>query len=250
MKKFLYVLSISFLIFQSCSSVDNPNSNTSNILCRQIVTTFSGGDVETINYTYDNNKLVSIMLFTQNTSYKTLVFYTGNLVTKTEDYDINNILEGKDTYSYNSNNELITHVHAYANRINFVYQAQRTVYTYNSNGTITSTLYGGDLINQNTLVSSSTLSYSNGEISSEVKQGSSTSINTFTYDTKNNPFKNIVGYDKIVITNPGAGLNHNQIQSAFNGTIYNTQYSYDTNDFPITSSSLDSGETETKQYYY
>lgn len=250
MKKFLYLFIISFLILQSCSSGDSSNSNSSNILVRQIVTNFSASNVETVNYTYDNNKLVSIILLTQNTSYKTLVFYTGNLITKTEHYNINNILKGKDTYTYNSNNELSTYIHTFPNGNNVLNQGERTVCTYNQNGTITSTLYRGDLISQNTLDSTSTLTISNGEIISCVKNiGTTTETETFIYDTKNNPFKNIVGFDKIVLTAPGVGFNHNMIQSTNNGVIYNNQYSYDANDFPTTRT-RNIGTTVTTQYYY
>ena len=225
MKK-LVLLTALFALFQSCSSSDSEPTPPGSILVKRIVDTNPAG-VFTYTYTYNGNKMVESVLSTTNYIRRGVYIYTGDLNTKSEFFDIDNTLTARNSINYNTDNRLESTV----NLDFYNGTGKRQTYTYNPDGTISTISYSGDLINQDTVVSHNTITMSNGEISSRVEDYG-TVIKTFTYvyDTKNNPFKNVIGYGQ---------ESHNLIQSTYSengGTVYTTDqhYTYNSSNFPIT----------------
>lgn len=258
MRKIIFLSIVSFLLLQSCSSSDTSSTSSSLILVKKIIETNPDG-VFTTNCTYSGNKIVT-GTFTgigNGTSLTRVGNYTysGDLITKVEIFENNNLIE-KSNYNYNSDNRLASFIELdYTLGI-----GKRMTYSYNPDGSISSTGYSGDLVSQNTLVSNNAITFSNGEVSSHIEHiGSVTKTLTFTYDNNNCPFKNVLGFDKIsyaVIGTFTSEISHNLIQivRVQNGAPnYTTdfQYTYNSNNFPLTKSETFGGITnQTSQYFY
>ena len=136
MKELIYILSVTILMLQSCSSGDSSSSGSSSILCKkQVNGTF------VFDYIYNGNKMDRIIVNGQlNTKY----YYTGDLITKVEDI-IDNQVRVISTFTYN-NNQLISHLIIFypypADPFEPIY-AQKTDFTHNSNNTISYEIYSG-----------------------------------------------------------------------------------------------------------
>ncbi|MFZ4672212.1 MAG: hypothetical protein ACOYLT_09395 [Flavobacterium sp.] len=253
MKKILYLFSISFLMLQSCSSDDNNSSNSTSVLVKKIIETSPDGVFTTI-FTYNGNKIADATFSVTGSIASTGSFtYTGDLITKVDIFDNTNTLVGRSIYNYNLDNKLASFVVLnYAND-----SGRRATYTYNSDGTISSSEYEGDLTSQTTLNETKTIIFNNGEVSSLVENiGSITETNSFTYDNKNSPFKNVLGSDKLsyaVFGTLTSEINHNLIKMDTSiGTsnfVSNWQYTYNSNDYPTLKSSVEN-PNETKQFFY
>lgn len=252
MKKIFCLLSISLLLLQACSSSDSSASISTNlILLKKTIYTNPDG-IFTTNFTYNGNKILKAI--TNNFGYSNFI-YSGDLISSVENYDINNNLISKSLYNYNSNNEI-------ANFIELYYSSNighRIVYQYNSDGTVISNQYTGNLNTQNTLSYTCKIYFLNGEVSSEVFSfGSSKTIN-FTYDNKNHPNKNVLGFDKLSFAIYGpfdAEKHHNIIQSVQfdNGNqTFLTQYQiqYNSDDYPISKTKTTNNlSDESVQHFY
>ena len=154
----------------------------------------------------------------------------------------NNVLFRSVLYSYNSQNNLNSSIELNHNT-NY---GTKTILTYNSNGTITYNMYDGDLTSQTGLWGTYTATLNNGEITT-FKDESSNTTYTYTYDSKNHHFKNILGYEKVKMAIGSgtyvniSGVFQNLTQSRVtlqNGIQYiqqTNQCSYNANDFPVTS---------------
>lgn len=249
MKNFALTFSALFMILMSCSS-DSSSSSSEILLKNEIVTDPSDGSSYTMTYTYNGTNLTKIS-YDDDGSYDKF-YYTGDLITKIEFFDDTDFLEGKTTYTYNSDNKLTSYV-----SLDYLSDdGEREVYTYNTNGTVSGVSYYGDLVTQTTPSSTRTITLSNGEVISEVSTSGSNSF-TYTYDTKNHPYKNIKGFDKIgaYSDSDNLGVNHNlltRVQTS--GTFTNTQnysYTYNSDNYPLTMSSSVLGVVqETVQYIY
>jgi hypothetical protein len=250
MKNFGLAFSALFMILASCSSDSSSSTSSEVLLKNEIVTDASDGSSYTMTYTYSGTNLSKIS-YDDDSSYDK-VYYTGDLITKIEYFDDADVLEERTTYTYNSDNKLISYVSLdYVND-----NGEREVYTYNADGTISGVSYYGDSVSQTTPGSTRTITLNNGEVISEVSTSGSNSF-TFTYDTKNHPYKNIKGFDKIgaYSDSDNIGVTHNlltRVQTS--GTFTNTQnysYTYNSDNYPLTmsSSTLDV-VYETVQYIY
>ncbi|WP_162126715.1 hypothetical protein [Flavobacterium phycosphaerae] len=234
------LLCLLFVLFQSCSSGDS-SVPTGSILVKKIVETDPAG-IFTFEYTYNGNKMVESVLSTTDYIRRGVYTYTGDLITKVEFFDISNTLTERDIYTFDTDNRKKSFVKLdYYNGT-----GTREIFTYNADGTISSISYSGDLNSQDIMVSHNTITMSNGAISSR-EEDTGTIIKTFTYayDTKNNPFKNVIGLEQ---------PSHNLLQSTYSengGTVYTTDqhYTYNSNDFPVTHSAGSNTDT-VLQYYY
>jgi hypothetical protein len=260
MKKTFYLLTLAVFFLQSCSSSDdNQTESTTLILCKKKVETDPQGTFTT-NYTYNGNKITRANLvvnYNNGSSGEAIANYTydGDLISQVEIL-INNALVEKQIYNYNQNNQLISFT-----QLDYLDETgDKMVYTHNQNGTITSIEYSGDLINQNTVESNNLISFLNGEIISLVENyGGTTRTITYSYDNKNSPFKNVLGFDKISFAVVGtfkSEINHNliQITRVQNGaptSTTNIEHTYNSNNFPVTSAETSNGFTDyTYEYFY
>ena len=104
MKKILYLFSASLIVLTSCSNDDDSNNaSTANLL--KEATYIEGSYTSSSMITYDGNKIVQIVAGSDKTVYT----YTGNLITKEEEFAGGNNIDSKVEYSY-ENNKLKTSV--------------------------------------------------------------------------------------------------------------------------------------------
>ena len=188
MKKICLFLSIAALSLASCSSDSESSTNnpSSDVLVKKIVYTSLMDDyTETINFTYNGNKLVKGIY--SDGSQETYT-YQGDLITK-----IVLSVDGEDDmiedFTYDSSGRLTGYYYQEG-----VYTEQET-FVYNSDGTVTGTIgTGSEAVNH-------TYHFSNGELVKIVNNMGQTY--NYTYDAKNSPFKNVTGYGNIAMVTTG-----------------------------------------------
>ena len=272
MKKLIYFLCIPLLLLQGCSSDSDNNDNNNNnngsstILCKSI--RYNESDATNIRnyrdeYIFLGNKLSEMKSYYNDVlGGKSLVFYTGDLITEAKSYNELNRLDGNTVYKYNNSGQLIESIH-YDEGILDV----KDTYTYNQNGTITELEYYNYGQPQETLNSNSTFTYTNGDlvkidvIEYEGSQVYNNQTITYLYDDKNSPFKNVhSSFKKILIGYDGfaqpSGNNHNVIKKTVinsnpnisNSTI-NYQYIYNSDNYPTKQTSSNSGSSIVEYTY-
>lgn len=252
MKRILPLLSILFVLFQSCSSSDSDSPSQNSILIKRIVQTTPQAEYIS-DFTYNGLKMVQSIQTAPNFLRRGVYTYTGNLITKIEYFNIDNALFETRIFNYNTDNKIASMIkllHLSGNGI-------RVTFTHNSDGSVTAIGYNGDLINQNTLEYNNTITFfSNGEISSMV-ENMGVQILTCSYDNKNNPFKNVIGFDEISYANEGffaTAINHNLTQTNSyrpNIPVYTTNftYTYNSDDFPLSQTYDNLAGLTTYTYY-
>ncbi|MCF6132974.1 hypothetical protein [Flavobacterium wongokense] len=241
MKKILCILAFSSLLLTSCSSSDDDSSTTneSDVLVRKSVETYANdGSVVTTNYTYNGRKAVKSE---DSDGYYETYTYTGDLLTQIKYYNPDDELEQTETFTYNGSNQVTSYVRAeIMDDIGY-----KETYVYNGNGTVTSSNYSGDATTQTDDVGSSTIHFSGSEVSLiEMDLGAFITTRTYTYDTKNEPFMNVTGFDKIAFVDSEAiGIHHNILTDSytdFSGNIITTStYTYNSMNFPTSVSEIE-----------
>ena len=235
MKKIISLFCITFLFLQACSSESSDNNENSIILCKHKV--FSNGS--SWDYSYDGNKI--LMVKTGN-SILLKYYYTGDLITKVENYDSNEIVR-RITFSYNNINQLISEENVYY-LPDLTYN--KTDYIHNSNNTISFIQYTGAPGSYSVFTSGTIILVNNEE---NIYQDNFQTI-TMTYDNKNSPFKNVLGVDKLFPTSQVGfgGRYSNPVSVNFsNSNSSNTyQYQYNQQGYPISQIV----GTSSCQYYY
>lgn len=243
MKKLLILVSALALVFTSCSSESSSSSSNTPILVTKIIETFEDNSTWTIQYKYSGTKLVKII---DDEGYATFT-YNGNLITEVKHYESNTLVQ-TDTYEYDANGKVVSFV--MIDNIDTDWGDKET-YTYNSNGSITVNHYIGDAFSQTTLNDTGTITFLNGEIYQI--SNSSGKTTTYTYDTKNTPFLNVTGVDKIAYCGfEGQGVLHNIIEEDDSDNLddMTVVYMYNSNDFPVSSIITYPGEVITEEYFY
>lgn len=182
-------------------------------------------------YTYNGNKLDKIVENTKTEKY----FYTGDLITKIE---FNNNSNYYITFSYLNGklDESKTGGDTNGNNVT------RKKYTYNPiNNNVTYQTFTGNTISQTTPYGSGSFEYSqNGEFITYTRNelnGDVLIINR-TFDDKNCPLKNVIGYEKIkkyltINDSYPIGGFHNELTFQYQTEGYVYAYIYNTSDFPV-----------------
>jgi len=244
MKKILLFCAIA-LALNSCSSDDSSDSGSSNgdgVLLKKTIATDAEGTKVTSNYTYDGNKIVSVIDNSGDSNeYYT---YTGDLITKLEYKLPNGTVEQINTYSYDSNGRLATFVRIHPDTD----WGNKELYTYNADGTITAKHYTGDSKTQTFLNSTGTIKFANGEVI-EITDDFQDD-HAYTYDTKNNPLKNVIGWNKINFTDGETNdVLHNMLTDKVGTEVwYSYSYTYNADGYPT--KSVESVEEETVELFY
>ncbi|KGO94264.1 hypothetical protein [Flavobacterium subsaxonicum] len=249
MKKIFTLAAIALFTLASCSD-DDATSTTTNpeeslVFVKKTIETDSfDGSVITTTYTYTGNKLVSAE--------------SSDGTTEVRSYDNNNHLvaieyndEGyikKEEFVYNSAGQLIT----YYWKIMYEDYAEKTTFTYNANGTISTLETWGDLTSQTDVDGTGLITLSNGNIIQHAFTSSyGTEVNNFTYDDKNNPFRNVLGQDAINLTIPEDGVNNILTSVDEGNNNFTNTYTYNSNNYPtVNVLSFDDDSTKTTQYFY
>ena len=199
MKK-IFLYASFFAVIVACSSdddiINDTDATSTPILPVKI--TFDG-EMSTVKY--DGSKIISI-ISTVNSGDKVLFTYNGDVITNVKTY-YNNKLEAETDYSY-SNGKLISE-----NNLQTTSSTQYLVtynYTYVNDNSIKAVKKVS--YNQNEYTLNLTYILTNGYVTSYTGSGSGVSngANTtyqesgaFTYSDKNAIFKNITGFDKIIM---------------------------------------------------
>lgn len=227
MKKILCLFGALSLLLTSCSSDDNEsNDNTDAVLLKKTIITDSEGDAVTSIYTYDGNKIVSIVDDSGDANeYYT---YTGNLITKLEYRFPDGSIDQVNTYTYNAEGKLVTFVRTQTNYVH------KEVFTYNADGTVTAESYSGDSESELMEGTVNTIKFVNGEVSEIISPDASNEEHVYTYDTKNNPMKNVIGMDKIAfIDGEGNGVKFNILTDTSEDELWtNSTFTYNDNGYP------------------
>jgi hypothetical protein len=250
MKKLICILSVFTLTFSSCSSDESSASTTdpSAVLPKKIIEEGPDGSY-TDTFFYNGNKLTKI----ESTDGQKDVFtYTGDLITKVETF-YDGELGTTELYGYDNSGRLISYTVNNADSPSF--NSQET-YVHNSNGTISYTrnldgevystgiftMTGNDILN---VVSNYDFGF-----------GPFTTTNSYTYDAKFSPFKNILGFKWYAFAgaeNVGFGFDHNVLTFTDSETPSNNStstYTYNALNFPVTSTFTEDGETLTETITY
>jgi hypothetical protein len=240
MKKILALLCVFVFIISSCSGdaetpvvTPTPPENT-NILVKKIIRKDENDNIISISdYSYSGNKLLKI---TTNANYWNYT-YVGNLISKIEMYNSSDVLVGSDEYFYNSSGNLSTLVYkTYLSSTAF-----KEEFVYNNDGTVTKNAFSGNLVSQTTpyypVGFYNKLYFQNSELLKQEDYDNNTLAGTgnFIYDGKNNPTRNILGFDKIFFAFDASGNFQNLLHiNKDGGNHYSNEYTYDSNNFPIT----------------
>jgi hypothetical protein len=239
MKKIIFGLFIITLLF-SCSSSDDSSQSSSSVLLKKEI--WSDGTIR--NYSYQGNKLLKIT--GSDGSYSNYT-YTGDLISKVEFLDpmVSSSLQRYEFYY--SGNDLIQRKEYVGSVLK-----RKIDYVINSDNTKkrTHTLYNGT--NTTTVVYKEY--FSNGNQIKEEKLNSIGSViytAIYTYDNKNYPTKNILGYN---IAYSGNNYPNNLIKivetsSGFND-VTNYSFVYNSNNYPTQETWTDGVNTEVTQYFY
>lgn len=234
----------------SCSNDENSSSDPTDFtLPKTISYVYPSPQLGTnskATLTFNGNKIVSSI----DEDSKTLFTYTGDLITKQEVFDLN--LQGKETktkelvYTY-ENGKIKTRM--FHEDISAQYPdgefIEKTVYTHTSNEVISYINYS---VNVNTKAEVKTdegkYTYKDGNlIKNERTITSGTSTRTYEYDSKNNPLKNILGFNLLLNEISEFGKNNvvKETVSGNDGTFsYLTSYIYNNSDYPTRHTSYSS----------
>lgn len=234
-------MSALLVLFSSCNGNDDDNGSSGSDVVLLKKTIENGPDGQYISTaTYNGTKLVKIET---NDAEKIQFTYTGDDITMME-WFADGELEQRDLFTYATDGKLATYTSL---DLDFG-SGTKEVYTQNSDNTITVTGYSGDLDSQTIEEGTSTITFVNGEVSQIVDPFGTT---TYTYDNKNNPFKNVTGYSKIsYIDGSASGILHNVISENYEGDDSTYTFTYDPNDFPATAVEDFDGEQYTTQFVY
>ncbi len=271
----LYYLFFAFILLQACNieSVDNPDAQENpeeeteepndNTLIKRIVYNQGTSEeyTEVFNYS-DGNKLMSI---DAGEGYKNVYTYSGDLLVKEESY-FDNELWAYVILEYNSEGLLTQYIEYWEAVTAFPSRAYKKVFSYNSDNTITKTIYIGDHASQTELSHTELISFRDNNISS-VKHSDDVVEYIYSYDQKNGIFKNIHMIEILNILSEnefGPYMHGSTSNLTSNIENYNNnvgeefyEYTYNEDEYPETAISkfkyngvLDEDQTETVHFYY
>lgn len=256
MKNCYLLLTAFVLALASCSGNDDapvPTEPVTVKLVRQTVSTGWSGFSTTADWTYDGQKLVSIISDNGTSQYFT---YDGDFIVGIE--TTNEFGEvTHDIFEYDAQGRVAVHFDLSAA------WGRKEVYEYPSADMIIVTRYFGTNESQTQAVMNATMEVENGEVvhtkTTNLDSGYSRTCD-YTYDAHNSPTRNITGYDKL------AGLLSTNQKGILRNVLTNTQlnegstesvlvtktYSYDDQNFPIRVASSDplDGDSGIVQYTY
>lgn len=247
------------MFLTSCSSSDDTNDISSDILVRRTVKTYPY-DVaaEVTNYTYNGMKMLRSS--TSSGDEYAIYTYTGDLLTQVKRYHSFNVLWETETFTYNSDNKLTQ----YLQQDWHIHFSDRKAYVYNSDGTVSVTSYFGDTVSELYEARNEIIYFSGEEVSAlemyQVGTGTLEDIILYTHDTKNHPFKNVTGFDVFALINADSfSVSHNLLSSnwetigSMDNREYTSTYLYNSLNYPLTSvTTEDSNHNSdiTMQYTY
>lgn len=251
MKKIFTLGALALFLMTSCSSddssdpVDNGNE-TGTVLLKKSIETDTDGYEYTNYFNYNGNQLTSV---TDSEGGEMNFYYENNLLVKIEYFEDGTITQ-RDLFTYDANNKLATSVILDLDED----WANKMLYTHNSDGTVSIEDYTGDLTEQTNLYGNGVVTYSNNNIVNYTltSTGGNSVSSVYTFDSKNNPLKNMSAFDIFNLAYQEGG--HNNTLSYTNeayGESETTVYTYNSDNYPVTSTETDgNGDVTVTQYFY
>lgn len=242
MKKVFSMAAIALFMMTSCSSDDdnNPTNNTNPVLVTQMTYIEDGDAPVTANYTYDGNKIIKVTY--NDGTYEDYTYNSNNKITNIKTYDSGEVVE-ESNFTYNASGQLSSEVSLEGSL------GYKTEYTYNNDGTISYVDYEGSIESQTLLTASGTITITNGNITQEIIVDDTPQTWSYTYDNKNNPFKNIASAMELLLYNGGSeigGIVNNvttlivDYSELEEDEVYTTTYTYNAQNYPTQSVEVDS----------
>lgn len=248
MKKLALVYSVFLLILSSCSKSDTPQPvQSSIILPKKMVSTESGRTITDV-LSYVGNKLITKA---SDDGSKEIYTYTGNLITKIEFSNSSNVVNETSNYSY-SNGRLAFETFVYSSIVETIN------YTYNSDGSVSFVKTSLDSKTNNTATFySGKYTYLNGNLVKKEVESNSGDLSTtiYEYDVKNSFDKNIegfsllMGYEETMSVNNCIKFTKNYVGNA-TPYIQTNQYTYNSDNYPVTVVAVAPYFSHTVQYLY
>ena len=231
-KKIFFLLSVLFLILQSCSSSDNAgsvNNSYQGVLLKR-----SLGNDGISDFIYENgNKLSKIVHGSQGYDKFT---YSGNLITKIEYADVNGVVSVTTTFSYNSDNKPIESRDYSIESLESISQ-----YTYNSDGTVTINGMSRGSSNGVEQWSNSVNKIYFDTAGNVIKIENENGTTLIFYDNKNWPLKNIEGIYALYQSK------NNKIRETRTSTFGSSEttwtYTYNSLNYPISATKIENGNS-------
>lgn len=215
----------------SCSSDDSSSDSNTETVLKPTKIVYMRPDNSVIyvsDFKYDGNKIVST---TDDDGYVMKYTYTGDVITKVEEFELITILKTTREFTY-LNGKMVTETQKEPNDNRYF----EIKYTYNPDGTIS---YNGKQINSapgSIVTSSGKYTYKNGNLIKDefIFNGQVTDEVLTEYDVKKNPMSNVLGMNLLLSWSVTASSN-NVVKSTQYSTGYETTFSYlyNNNDFPI-----------------
>lgn len=189
---------ITAIIFNSCSKdevskndtnqIDAPLEIKDNVLVKQITRTDEQGFVQTVNFKYEGNKIISIETDQEKISF----VYSGNLIVKKEVY--NKTYANTETFNYTYNGKILKTI----NDITFIKNNDYIIFnapnSTSEDGSEMRKYRGNIYFSKDKIFEYITINENYNLLKSEVRPSLVDQYNyRYTYDEKKNPFDNIIG---------------------------------------------------------
>jgi len=250
MKKIL-ILGVTVLFMMTACSDDDTTTTPANdnTLLQKTITTSEDGTVTTSNYTYSDNKIVSIVSSDGTTS---SYIYIDDLITNIKTTKNNNINE-ETIIEYNSDGRKKSEISLLSAPGLGLNQGTKELYTYNQDGTITYSTYSGDTTSQTQFEGTGkiTIDVNNGLI---LHQGMNMEDFEHKFDTNKNPMKNIKGFEEYMMPHFNGTNNLLEGFKTTSTISYINTYTYNSDKYPLTltEKTFVGGKyiTSQKQYFY
>jgi hypothetical protein len=207
-----------------------------------VTTTTTYKNVSVLTYDSANiTKLISVSGTSSNSGStavsksKEIYTYTGNLITKEESVDVAGVVQNSTVYVYNDKNKITSRTFTGGN--GYVY---KSVYVYNTDGTVTSTQYSTSVSGAVTASGyTNVYTFLNGNLVKDVSAYASTSYNStstkvYVFDTKNNPSKFALGFSSLFgetanLNNAISSVYTSSSSSSSNTYAERSEFTYDAN---------------------
>lgn len=234
MKKIIGLLSFAFLILSSCSSDNDESSNSPNSILVKELAANAEGIIYIQKNTYDGNKIKSSI---SESRYVVNYTYTGDVITKIEDTDVQKGITTVGEYTYKNGkifSVLKSVIHYYY--LKPEYESLKK-YTHNEDGTVSYQFYKVNSVTgaeegQGDI--SGKLTLKNGNI---VREDWSDGSYIYEYDNKNSIYKNVLGFNLLLNSDssPNNLLKSISIYNNYVNTPVIYQYEYNSEGYPVKS---------------
>lgn len=209
----------------SCSSDDSSSDSSVDTTIKPTKMVFKGPDNSVIyvrDIKYDGNKILST---TDDDGYVFKYTYTGNEITKVEEFTSFTVLDRTTEYKY-LNGKMVTEIQTMPNQSSY-YEIK---YTYNTDGTISyeskNVIAGGSSLGKFT--------YKNGNMikGEHLNKGEVDGSTVYEYDAKKNPMSNVTGINLLISRTDISANNMTKLIMDSPAVTTTFSYLYNNNDFP------------------